>query len=88
LDSHPPSATSQPSLPPAETSSHNHSEVPTEPLSPAELRRFEELMVRRGRFLSDYERYSTCRKTFTACQKTVVVLKTRLLKRVACWTWL
>ncbi|RPA88999.1 hypothetical protein L873DRAFT_1823656 [Choiromyces venosus 120613-1] len=45
MDSHPPPPTSQSSLPRSETSFHRDSEVPTDPLSPAELRRFEEYTV-------------------------------------------
>ncbi|RPA92319.1 hypothetical protein L873DRAFT_1817848 [Choiromyces venosus 120613-1] len=56
MDSHPPSPTSQPSLQ-RSTSSHNHSDVPTEPLSLTEQKVFEEYMARRRRFLSSYEMY-------------------------------
>ncbi|RPB04981.1 hypothetical protein L873DRAFT_1798398 [Choiromyces venosus 120613-1] len=65
MDSHPPPHTSQSSLPRSETSSHRDSEVPTEPLSLAELRRVEEYTVRRMRFLSDYERYDPVRNMQT-----------------------
>ncbi|RPA90960.1 hypothetical protein L873DRAFT_1838830 [Choiromyces venosus 120613-1] len=57
MDSHPPSPTSQPSLPRSVPSSHNHSKVPNTPISLAEQKVFEEYMVRRRRFLSDYETY-------------------------------
>lgn len=57
MDSHPPSPTSQPSSPRSETS-HQYSEVPTEPLPPSELRVFNEHMTRRKHFLSDFERYN------------------------------
>ncbi|RPA95398.1 hypothetical protein L873DRAFT_1829843 [Choiromyces venosus 120613-1] len=58
MDSHPPSPTSQPSSPRSDTSSHQYSEVATEPLPPSELRMFNEHMTRRKHFLSDYERYN------------------------------
>ncbi|RPB04592.1 hypothetical protein L873DRAFT_1273527 [Choiromyces venosus 120613-1] len=63
MDSHPPSPTSEPSLPRSETSSHRDSEVSTEPLPSSELRMFDGHMERRKHFLSDHEKYNPVENT-------------------------